>query len=119
MSNEFPVAGAGLQVFKFEDRETRVVTVDGELWWVAKDVAEVLGYSDASVQGINKLIGLVPEDWKGRKPIPTPGGVQDMFCLSEQGLYFFLNRSDKPKALPYQKWIAGEVVPTMRRMIGV
>lgn len=38
-----------------------------------------------------------------------------MLCLSEQGLYFFLGRSDKPKALPYQKWIAGEVVPSIRK----
>ena len=34
-----------------------------------------------------------------------------MLCLTEQGVYFFLGRSDKPKALPYQMWIAGEVVP--------
>ena len=41
----------------------------------------------------------------------TLGGEQDMLCLTEQGVYFFLGRSDKPKALPYQMWIAGEVVP--------
>ena len=56
-----------------------------------------------------------PEDWKGIKPIDTLGGTQQMICLSEQGLYFFLGRSDKPKALPYQKWIAGEVVPSIRK----
>ena len=38
-----------------------------------------------------------------------------MTTLSEQGLYFFLGRSDKPKALPYQKWLAGEVVPAIRK----
>ena len=38
-----------------------------------------------------------------------------MLCLSEQGLYFFLGRSDKKKALPYQMWIAGEVVPSIRK----
>ena len=37
-----------------------------------------------------------------------------MLCLSEQGVYFFLGRSDKPRALPYQMWIAGEVVPSIR-----
>ena len=36
-----------------------------------------------------------------------------MLCLSEQGEYFFLGRSDKPKALPYQMWVAGEVVPSI------
>ncbi|MBR0251141.1 MAG: phage antirepressor KilAC domain-containing protein [Synergistaceae bacterium] len=38
-----------------------------------------------------------------------------MLCLTEQGLYFFLGRSDKPKALPYQMWIAGDVVPSIRK----
>jgi hypothetical protein len=45
----------------------------------------------------------------------TPGGVQEILCLSEHGLYFFLARSDKPAALPFQKWIAGEVLPRIRR----
>ena len=36
-----------------------------------------------------------------------------MLCLTEQGVYFFLGRSDKPKALPYQMWIAGDVVPSI------
>lgn len=37
-----------------------------------------------------------------------------MICLTEQGVYFFLGRSDKPKALPYQMWIARDVVPSIR-----
>jgi hypothetical protein len=41
--------------------------------------------------------------------------MQDMLCLSEPGLYFFLSRSDKPAALPFQKWIAGDVVPSIRK----
>ena len=46
---------------------------------------------------------------------PTARPYQDVLCLTEQGLYFFLGRSDKPKALPYQMWIAGEVVPSIRK----
>ena len=38
-----------------------------------------------------------------------------MLCLTEQGLYFFLGRSDKKAALPYQMWIAGDVVPAIRK----
>ena len=38
-----------------------------------------------------------------------------MLVVSEAGLYFFLARSDKPKALPFQKWLAGDVVPSIRR----
>ena len=62
----------------------------------------------------------VPDLWKGTKRIRMnlkDGREQgrEMLCLSEQGLYFFLGRSDKPKALLYQMWIAGEVVPSIRR----
>ena len=51
----------------------------------------------------------IPGEWKGRNWIMTPGGEQEMLIISEQGLYFFLGRSDKPKALPYQMWVAGDV----------
>ena len=40
----------------------------------------------------------------------TPGGTQDMLAFTEEGANFFLFRSDKPKALPFQKWLAGEVL---------
>lgn len=102
-----------IQVFSFEDRETRVTMVKGEPWIVAKDVADALGYNPDSKMGM--LFKHVPEEWKGVNRIYTPGGSQKMLCLSEQGLYFFLGRSDKPKALPYQRWIAGEVVPSIRK----
>ena len=100
--------------FEFEDRAIRIVAgEDGAPLWVARDVAEALGY--ASLDSVNKLIGPVPEEWKDRKRIPTPGGEQNMAVLTEQGLYFFLGRSDKPAALPFQKWIAGDVLPAIRK----
>lgn len=80
---------------------------------VGKDVLRALGYAESSTAA--QVFASVPEEWKGIKPIDTLGGEQQMLCLSEQGLYFFLGRSDKPAALPYQKWIAGEVVPSIRK----
>lgn len=102
-----------VNAFAFEGHPVRVELFDGDPWWVVKDVAQVLGYAESSDP--NKLVQSVPEEWKGRKRIPTPGGMQEMSCLSEQGLYFFLARSDKPSALPFQKWIAGEVLPQIRK----
>jgi prophage antirepressor-like protein len=104
-----------LQVYGFENREVRVVMKDGEPWFVAKDVAEALGYAESTYSNVEKMTGHVPEKWKGRYPIPTPGGIQEMLCLSEQGLYFFLGRSDKTTALPFQEWYAGEVLPAIRK----
>jgi hypothetical protein len=48
------------------------------------------------------LLSGVPGEWKGTKRIRTLGGEQEMWCLTEQGLYFFLARSDKPAALPFE-----------------
>jgi prophage antirepressor-like protein len=99
--------------YKFKDRPLRVIDIDGEPWFVAKDVAGALGYPETSNPA--RLFAHVSDEWKGVNPIHTPGGIQQMLCLSEPGLYFFLGRSDKPLALPYQKWIAGDVVPSIRK----
>ncbi len=98
----------------FENNEVRFVTEDdGNFWVVGKDLLRALEYNTNSNPA--RVFSQIPEDWKGVKPIHTPGGTQRILCLSEQGLYFFLGRSDKPKAIPYQRWIAGEVVPSIRR----
>jgi prophage antirepressor-like protein len=105
---------SSLQVFTNpEFGEVRTTEHNGEIAFVAKDVAERLGYTWQA-----NVIKHVPDEWKGVIPINTPGGTQEMAVLTEQGLYFFLARSDKPLALPFQKWIAGEVVPTIRKTGG-
>jgi prophage antirepressor-like protein len=131
--------------FQFQDRPVRIVEKDGEPWFVAKDVAEALEYVWEGSKSIRhvpeewrgvysvytpyeewKRVSSVltpggnselppSEEWKGSNPIATPGGNQNMLCLSEPGLYFFLGRSDKPLALPFQKWMAGEVIPSIRK----
>ena len=100
----------------FESNEVRFVTEDGgNFWVVGKDLLKALEYPNSTIKQLNNIFRFIPADWKGHKPIMTPGGTQNMICLSEQGLYFFLGRSDKPKAIPYQRWIAGEVVPSIRK----
>ena len=101
-----------IQNFAFDGATgVRVVPIDGEAWFVAKDVAEALGYDWHGTSNISH----VPEEWRGVRSVRTPSNDQNMAVLSEQGLYFFLARSDKPKALPFQKWIAGTVVPAIRK----
>jgi anti-repressor protein len=91
----------------------RMVDNNGDLRFVAKDVAAALEYAEGS--NAARVFAHIPDEWKGVNPIHTPGGEQETLTLSEQGLYFFLARSDKPKALPFQKWLAGDVLPTIRR----
>lgn len=102
----FPATGQGVRIIAQGD--------DGQPWFVAKDVCECLDYQWKGIA----TIGHVPDMWRGVYSVQTPSGIQNVLTISEQGLYFFLGRSDKPKALPYQMWIAGEVVPSIRRTGG-
>lgn len=106
-------ASTAITPFNFNTNAVRVVMRDGDPWFSAKDVMTALGYSGHSAPA--KVCDHIPEDWKGVNQIHTLGGVQKMLCLSEPGLYFFLGRSDKPTALPFQKWLAGEVLPAIRK----
>ena len=100
-----------LNTFTFEGAAVRTVEIDGAPWFVAKDVAERLGYTWNG----NARIEHIPEDWRRVTSVVTlRGDAQDMAVLSEQGLYFFLARSDKPAALPFQRWVAGDVMPALR-----
>ena len=106
-----------IQVFTNpEFGEVRMTEYNGEIAFVAKDILERLGYE--LQRGAGSYIAHVPEEWRGVHPIDTPSGTQEMAVLTEQGLYFFLARSDKPLALPFQKWIAGEVIPSIRKTGG-
>lgn len=102
-----------LSKFKFESHLVRTLAISDEIWFVAKDVMDALDYAQSSNPA--RVISHLPEEWKGVNLIHTPGGKQRVACISEQGLYFFLGRSDKPKALPFQKWLAGKVLPSIRK----
>lgn len=100
--------------FEFDGTGVRVVEDEnGEPLFVVKDVLESLGYSTNSKP--SRSIAHIPEIWKGVHPINTIKGVQELQVLTEQGLYQFVCRSDKPKAIPFQQWLAGEVLPSIRK----
>ncbi|BHH84351.1 BRO-N domain-containing protein [Desulforhopalus sp. 52FAK] len=101
-------------IFDFGTLQIRTVQLNGEPWFVAKDIAVALGYA----WNASKTVGHVPPEWRGVETVSTDKGSQDLIVLSESGLFFFLNRSDKPKALPFQKWVNGEVLPTIRKTGG-
>jgi prophage antirepressor-like protein len=83
-----------IQIFESpEFGQVRTTTHNGEIAFVAKDVLERL---DIDVSNVGAKIANVPDEWRGRHPIATPSGTQEMWVLTEQGLYFFLARSDKP-----------------------
>ena len=101
-----------LQVFKYQDSEVRTIEMNGEPWFVLKDVCKVLAMD---VTQLKKTADRLDADEKGRTKITTPGGVQETWVINESGLYNVILRSDKPEAKPFRKWVTSEVLPTIRK----
>lgn len=99
-----------LQIFKYEDITVRTIEIDGETWWVLKDICEVLELGSP-----HKIADRLDDDEKGRTFIPTPGGLQEMAVINESGLYHIILRSNKPNAKPFRKWVTNEVLPSIRK----
>ena len=104
----------GLQIFSFEKRDVRVVMKDGDPWWVAKDVCDVLELSNPS----EALKGL-DDDERGSLRISEgtspAGGNPNMNVITESGLYTLIMRSNKPEAKRFRKWVTSEVLPALRK----
>lgn len=99
--------------FNFGKQQVRALLIDGEPWFAAQDVLDSLEYAETYKP--SRAMSHVPDAWKGVHRLHTLGGTQQALMISEQGLYFVLGRSDKPKALPFQMWLAGDVLPAIRK----
>src|SRR5690606_38357704 len=112
-SNPPPPPGPGRELittFHYGDRPVRTVLVDGEPWFVAADVARLLGYRMAS----DMTRRLDPED-RGTRSVRTPSGQQEMTIISEAGLYAAILGSQVPGAREFKRWVTHEVLPAIRR----
>lgn len=100
-----------LQVFGFEGRNVRVVEKDGNSWWVAKDVAEILDYEDAE-----HMTRRLDSDEICTFD-PQIGGManRSMIMINESGLYSAIIGSNKSEAKAFKKWITSEVLPSIRK----
>jgi prophage antirepressor-like protein len=96
--------------YTFEQETVRVVLIGDEPWWVATDVARVLGYKQSAF-----MTRLLDSDEKGLHIVQTLGGDQDMNVISESGLFAAILKSRKPEAKRFRRWVTGEVLPSIRR----
>ena len=107
---------SALTSFAFSDSlSVRVQNFNGTSWFVAKDIVSCLDYTTSVLSNVSALFKSVPDKWKQIKPFETKGGIQNLLAVTEQGLYRFLMRSDKPKAVPFQDWLADKVLPAIRK----
>ena len=93
-----------------DEASIRMQMVDGEPWFAAKDVCELLGL-DNSRQAVSRL----DDDEKGVISSDTPGGKQELTFVSESGMYALIFQSRKPQARAFRKWVTGEVLPSLRK----
>ena len=86
----------------FNGHQLNIYGSEQEPRFLARDIAEMIDYSKAS---LNKFMQSVDDDEKERKNVPTLGGIQKAWFLTEQGLYEVLFQSRKPKAQEFKKWV--------------
>lgn len=92
--------------------EVRTEIIDGEPWFVGKDVAEALGYAKAR-NAISQHV--LTEDKKEALIQGTPGGTQTMIIINESGLYALIFGSKLESAKRFKRWVTSEVLPTLRK----
>lgn len=104
-----------IQIFRNPDfGEIRTVVVDGEPWFVGKDVAAILGYGKGSSKN-NAVSDHVDEDDKGVTKLDTPGGKQNFVIVNESGVYSLIFGSKLESAKKFKRWVTSEVLPSIRK----
>ena len=100
-----------LQIFN-NDRfgQVRIIPVDGELMFVAKDVCDCL-----EITKHRDAISRLDSDERGSVKLDTPGGKQDIAAINEYGLYNLVLSSRKPEAKEFKRWITHDVIPAIRK----
>lgn len=112
MKKENEMQVTALQRF-FEENSNvciRAQVINGELWFVAKDVCQAL-----LIKNSRDAIADLDEDEKGVVLTDTLGGKQKMNVINESGLYGLIGQSRKPETKPFKRWIRKEVIPALRK----
>lgn len=104
-----------VQVLNFQQNSVRTVADNkGELWFLANDVCEILGYSNPR-QAVQKNC---KEKGVSNRYTPTRGGEQSMTYINAPNLYRLIIKSRKPAAEAFEEWVMETVLPTIRKTGG-
>lgn len=99
------------EIFNFKGQEVRTVTVNNETYFVGKDVADILGYSNSR----DALSKHVDSDDKLTSQIATLGQNRNQTIINESGLYSLILSSKLPQAKEFKRWVTSDVLPTIRK----
>ncbi|HDD6211517.1 TPA: ORF6C domain-containing protein [Staphylococcus aureus] len=100
-----------LQTFNFEELPVRTLEVDGEPYFIGKDVADILGYTNSR----KTLSDHVDEGDKLTSRIVTSGQNRNVTIINESGLYSLIFSSKLENAKRFKRWVTSEVLPSLRR----
>lgn len=100
-----------VELFHFEEQQVRTKTIEGEPWFVLKDVCEVLGISNPADQ--KKRLDL--QDIDSIYTLTADGKRRKVSAVNESGLYDVILDSRKPQAKRFRRWVTSEVLPSIRK----
>lgn len=101
-----------IQIFNNpEFGDIRTVTIDGEPWFVGKDVAVALGYKNPR----QAIATNVDSEDRGVHSVDTPSGTQTMTIINESGMYSLIFGSKLESAKRFKHWVTSEVLPALRK----
>lgn len=101
-----------LQTFRFNNDEVRTVLINNEPYFVGKDVADILGYSNAR-DALAKHV-----DDEDRDTVAFRDGTSgnpNLSVINESGVYSLILGSKLPEAKKFKRWVTSEVLPTIRK----
>lgn len=100
-----------IEIFRnSEFKDIRTMVINGEPWFVGKDIAENLGYANTR-DALNRH---VDKEDKGVENHDTHGGNQQLIVINESGLYSLILSSKLPQAKNFKRWVTSEVLPSIR-----
>ena len=103
---------AELQIFKNDEfGEVRTTIIEGEPYFVGKDIADILKYNEPH----KAIVRHVEEEDRMKYPIPTNGGVQELWVINEPGLYSLILSSKIQYARDFKHWVTHDVLPAIRK----
>lgn len=104
-----------LEIFKNEEfGEIRTLMIDGEPWFVGKDIADILEYRNGS-RDINRHID---EEDRRKSMIFDGNKNKETIIINESGLYSLILSSKLPNAKKFKRWVTTDILPTIRKTGG-
>lgn len=98
-----------IQIFNFENNEIRALNVGGQPYFVGKDVADILGYTNSS----KALADHVDDEDKLNNESLSSLGQRGGWLINESGLYSLILSSKMPNAKKFKRWVTSEVLPAI------